>query len=141
MTYNLINTWFRSGLLLFAMFLFSACTGWLQPSVTKPSPEPQAVLAILRQYPGGIITSDQEDTSGADTAIDIIFDVQTTPEAAIAYYDPLLKGIGLERNPNKRSIGGQPADQAWSGGCPWHYVAIATMANTLAIHYGYGGCR
>jgi hypothetical protein len=123
---------------LLTMALITSC------GQSKPlSPDPQAVLAVLRQYPGGTRIEDRILQQEGDVMYRISFAVQTTSTAAIAYYDPLLRTLGMEKNP---SIGPTrddlPVDYFWMYyGCPYPAVQITTTAQKLQITYGYGPCR
>ncbi|GEM_PF-1497728 len=143
-THSLQYTRFSAILLTVTVLLLSACTGLLQPQATTPLPDPQKVIAILHQYPGGTILNERSFENGGDPAIQIVFQIQTTKEAAIAYYDPLFKGIGFKQTSSTAPLdGGRSVDQAWSSGasCPFHYVTIATTASRLEVTYVHGPCR
>jgi len=133
------------GILLSSIFclIMGSSLSTCAPHPTHASPDPQTVLAILRQYPGGTRIEDRILTQDGDVAYRISFAVQTTPTAAIAYYDPLLRSLSMEKNP---SIGPTsddlPVDYFWMYyGCPYHGVQITTTAQKLQITYGYGPCR
>jgi len=123
---------------LLALVLFTAC------GQSKPrSPEPEAVLAILRHYPGGARIEDRIVKNDLDIMYRISFSVQTTPTQAIAYYAPLLQTLGLEENPSRGpTFDDLPVDYYWHYyGCPFHAVAMTTTAQKLLLTYTYGPCR
>lgn len=110
-------------------------------SAQPASPAPQTVLAILRQYPGGILTDDRIIYNLGDVTYRISYAVQTTPEAVVAYYDPLLQKLGMEQNPSRGpTMDGLPVDYFWMFyGCPYHGVQITT-GKQLQLTYTSGPC-
>ena len=109
------------------------------------SPDPQAVLTILRQYPSGTLVEDKILEDRGDVTYRISHDVQTTSEAVIAYYNPLLQTLGMEENPSRGptpTFDNLPVDYLWMYyGCPYHAVAITTTTQKLQITYTTGPCR
>lgn len=126
--------------LLLIVVILTACVQ------SKPrSSEPQAVLAILRQYPGGMLIEDKILESEGDVTYRISHGVQTTSEAVIAHYNPLLQILGMEENPSRGptpTFDSLPVDYLWMYyGCPYHAVAITTTTQKLQITYTTGPCR
>jgi len=108
-----------------------------------PSPEPQVVLAILRQYPGGTLIEERILENNGDVTYRISFAVQTTPDAAIANYAPLFRAIGMKENPSRGpTLDDLQVDYRWTYyGCPYHEVAMTTTVQKLQLTYTYGPCR
>jgi len=120
--------------------LLTACTS---PYSTHPSPDPQDVLTILRHYPGGTKTEDRIlYSNGGDTTYRISFTVQTTSDAAISYYRPLLSAVGIDPNPSRSPTrDDHPVNYRWlSTSCPYHAVAIGVTTERLEVTYTYGPC-
>lgn len=131
----------RSLIVLWGVLVLTACG-------TRPTPpEPQQVLAVLRQYPGGTLIVDEPiDTKGGDETYRIIFQVQTTVEAAVAYYDPQLQALhfkGSVGDPRTLTYERLPLAYDWSfiGKCPMHVVDLGITATELHLIYGTGRCR
>ena len=131
--YLRISSWF-----LLIVMLLVACN-----QSKPPSPDPQAVLEILRQYPGGTLVEDRMPKNEGDFEYLLSFATQTTLEAAVAHYDPLLRTLGMEGYTPQGAIRNNfPVDYLWRySGCPYHGVELSITSGSLQITYGYGPCR
>ena len=134
---NQKSKWAWSYLALMISFLITSCT-----QSSQPAPNPQTVLAILRQYPGGVLTDNQLLKGAGDVEYLISFDIQTTPAAVITYYEPLLQPLHIEGYAPQGAIRNNvPVDYEWRyKGCPYHVIEMSVTLHKVYLSYGYGPC-